>query len=284
MTLPAFGYERPASLEEALAGAGAEGRRWLAGGMSLLPLMKMQLAAPERLVDLSGVEELVGVREEGNSLRIGAMTRHHQVATNPTVRQHAPLLAAVARVIGDPQVRRRGTIGGSLAHADPAADFPAAVLALEADIECASPGDRRRIPADDFFMGPLTTALKPDELVIAIHVPTSTAGWRHAYRKHPHPASGYAVVGVAALLAVQNGRIEHARLAVTGVAGRAFRARQAESILTGRPGDDATIREAAMSVTEGQEVLGDTYASSEYRGHLATVLAERAIRQCVAPA
>jgi carbon-monoxide dehydrogenase medium subunit len=280
MTLPVFGYTRPLSLEEALAGSGGEGRRWLAGGMSLLPLMKMQLAAPERLVDLSGVEELTGIQDEGGSLRIGAMARHHQVATNPAVQQHAPLLRAAARVIGDPQVRRRGTIGGSLAHADPAADLPAAVLALEAEIECAGPGGRRRIPADAFFVGPLTTALQPDELVVAVHVPKA-AGWRHCYLKHPHPASGYAVVGVAALLAVHNGRIEQARLALTGVAGRAFRARAAEHVLIGGAADDVTIREAAATVTEGQDVLGDTYASAEYRAHLAGVLAERALRQCL---
>jgi len=283
MTLPAFGYERPQSLEEALAESGAEGRRWLAGGMSLLPLMKMQLAAPERLVDLSGVEELVGIQDEGGSLRIGAMSRHHQVATNPAVQQHAPLLAAAARVIGDPQVRRRGTIGGSLAHADPAADFPAAVLALEAEIECASPRGRRRIPADAFFLGPLTTALEPDELVVAVHVPTATAGWRYSYLKHPHPASGYAVVGVAALVHVQQGRIDQARIALTGVAGRAFRAHEAESLIAGKPVDDAaSLREASAAVLAGQEVLGDPYASPEYRGHLATVMTERALRRCLA--
>ena len=284
MTLPAFHYRRPTTLEEAFDAARTEaGSRWLAGGMSLLPLMKMQLAAPDTLVDLAGVEDLTGMREDEGHLTVGAMTSHHQMALDARVARWAPLAAEAARVIGDPQVRWRGTIGGSLAHADPAADMPAAVLASEAELEAASPRGRRRIAADRFFLGPLTTALEPDEMLTAVHFPKDTAGWRHRYVKHAHPASGYAVVGVALLLAMDGGRVEHARIAVTGMAGHAFRARSAESILTGQRLTDAIIQEAAHSVVDGEEPVGDVYASAPFRAHLAQVMTGRALAEWEAP-
>lgn len=269
MTLGTFRYERPSSLDEAMRQAAeAPGARWLAGGMSLLPLMKMELAAPPALVDLAGVEDLVGVRERDDTLWVGAMTRHADLAGHPLVARHAPLLAAAASQVGDPQVRNRGTIGGSLAHADPAADLPAAVLALDATIEVASARGRRGIPAGGFFLGPLMTALEPDEVIVAVVVPQRGAR-RQAYRKRPHPASGYAVVGIAASLRWDGDRVASAVVAVTGVAGHVFRAPRTEALLTGEVLTDALLAEAAGVVTDGQEVWGDLYASADYRRHLA---------------
>ncbi len=269
MMLGAFQYERPASLDEALRQAAAvPGARWLAGGMSLLPLMKMELADPPALVDLAGVADLVGVQEDGGALRVGAMTRHAELAEHPLVARHAPLLAAAASQVGDPQVRHRGTIGGSLAHADPAADLPAAVLALDATIEVASPRGRREIPAKDFFLGPLMTALEPDDVIVAVVVPQRGAH-RQAYHKRPHPASGYAVVGIAASVLREADRVASAAIAVTGVASHAFRARRAEELLTGQVMTDALLAEVASVVASGQEVWGDLYASADYRRHLA---------------
>ena len=271
MMLGTFRYERPSSLDEALKkGAESPGARWLAGGMSLLPLMKMELANPSGLVDLAGVEDLVGVREAGVALWVGAMTRHAALAAHPLAARHAPLLAAAASHVGDAQVRNRGTIGGSLAHADPAGDLPAAVLALDATLEVASPRGRRAIPAADFFLGPLMTALEPDELIVAVTVP-QRANHRHAYRKRPHPASGYAVVGIAASLGWDGDRVTSAAVAVTGVAGHVFRAQRTEDLLVGQVMTDALLSEAASVVTDGQEVWGDLYAPADYRRHLATV-------------
>lgn len=282
MTLGTFRYERPASLEEALRqAADAPGARWLAGGMSLLPLMKMELADPPALVDLAGVEDLAGVREGGDALWVGAMTRHAALAADPLVARHAPLLAAAASQVGDPQVRNRGTIGGSLAHADPAADLPAAVLALDATIEVASPRGRRAVPAGDFFLGPLVTALEPDEVIVAVSVPLCGAR-RQAYRKRPHPASGYAVVGIAASVLRQENRVAEVAIAVTGVAGHAFRAHRAETLLTGEVVSDALVAEAASVVTDGQEVWGDLYASADYRRHLATLTTRQVLDRLLA--
>lgn len=277
MTLTAFEYSRPSSLREALAElAEHPGARPLAGGMSLLPLVKMELAAPSRLVDLSRVEELSGIEDVGNSLRIGAMTRHYMVARHPLVAEHVPLLARTASHIGDPQVRHRGTIGGSLAHADPAADFPAAVLATDAVIEASSLTGTRDIPAPEFFLGPLATVLTVDEVIVAVRVPKQGSRRQH-YAKVPHPASGYAVVGVAVSLDCTGEMVRGARIAVTGVAGAAFRALRAETAMAGSPLSEDGVREAAGLVTDGQEVLGDVYASSEYRRHLAAVTTGRAL-------
>lgn len=282
MSLTPFDYARPSTLDAVLEDlAEHPGARLLAGGMSLLPFIKMELAEPSRLIDLGRVEGLAGVAEVDGAIRIGAMTRHHVVATDPLVNAHVPVLAGAASRIGDPQVRHRGTIGGSLAHADPAADFPAAALAADAVIEAASVNGRRDIPAADFFLGPLATALYPEEVLVAVRFPKQGSR-RQRYEKEPHPASGYAVVGVALSLDLSGEMVRSARIAVTGMSHHAYRAFRAETVIAGGPLDCAVIDEAAPLVTDSQEVLGDLYASADYRRHLATVTVRRALQRLLA--
>ena len=277
MTLAAFAYQRPRSLAEAVeAMAEAPDARWLSGGMSLLPMMKLELAAPPALLDLSGVEDLRGIRDEGDFLHIGAMTRHVELARDPAVRRDAHLASLAAERIGDPQVRNRGTVGGSLAHADPAADLPAALLALDAEVEAVSARGRRALSVQDLLLGPMMTALEPDELIVAIRIPKH-AGHRQAYTKVPHPASGYAVVGVAVAIHEEGGRVRQAAIAVTGVALKAFRAARAEAVLAGQAVDQEVLAEAAGLVCDGQDVLGDVYASAAYRRQLAQVVTRRTL-------
>ncbi len=275
-----FEYTAPGSLQEALALVENGERKLLAGGMTLIPMMKLRLAAPAGVVDLGRVPGLAGIEESEGVIRIGAMTTHHAVETSPVVRAHAPLLAATAGRIGDVQVRNMGTMGGSIAHADPAADYPAALLALEAQIRLVSARSERTVPAAEFFLDAFTTALEPGEMVreIQLYAQDVTEGSR--YEKAPHPASGFAVAGVAARIQKSRGRIALARIGVTGLAGRAFRARNAEAILEG----GGTIAEAAAVVGEGEEANADLYASAGYRLHLARVHAARALAACVARA
>lgn len=274
-----FQYVRPKDLEEALAIlAEADGKaRVLAGGHSLLPLMKLRLAGPEMVVDVERLDALHGIRLEGEVLHIGAMTRYHELMRDPLVVQYAPLLAWAAGTVGDPQVRNRGTVGGSLCHADPAADLPAAALAMEAEVELRSRAGRRRLPFAQFLQGPLTTALAPGELLSAIHVPLR-AGWGAAYEKFPHPASGYAVAGVAALIRKEGEGVGAVAIAVSGVGPMAYRASAAERALARSLWDEARIRDAAAKVAEGVEVNADLFASAEYRRHLAEVMATRALK------
>lgn len=279
MTDTDLAYYRPESLADAWSAwqeAGGRGR-WLAGGHSLLPMMKLALAKPEALIDLSRIPELGDITDEGRELRLGAMARHYDVAHSPLVLGYAPLLSLAAAVIGDMQVRRRGTLGGSLAHADPAADMPAAVLALAAEMEVASPRGHRRIPAQQFFRGPMTTALADDELLTAVWVAKQSPKGS-AYVKMPHPASGYAVVGVAVSLDWEDENVARAGIGVTGVADTPFRATKAESMLVGRPLTDELILEASQSAAPDVEYLGDVYASAEYRRHLTAVYIGRALR------
>ncbi len=280
MTMTRFEYARPTALADALHDlAEYPEARVLAGGMSLLPLMKMELATPERLIDLGRVEELQGITEIAEGIRIGAMTRHYRLAADALIARDASVVAQAAAHVGDPQVRHRGTIGGSLAHADPAADLPAAVLAADAVIEAASTAGTRMIPAADFFVGPLVTALQPGEMIVAVRVPRQRDRRQH-YEKVPHPASGYAVVGVAVSLALAEGRVRDARIGVTGTAGHAFRARAAERVLEGESLTAALIAEASGLVADEAEILGDSvYASAEYRRHLLQVSLSRALQR-----
>lgn len=275
----AFQYHRPSSLDEALRLlADVEDARPLAGGQSLLPMMKMRLASPAALVDLSRIPELAGVRREGNALRIGAMTRYADALASDELRSGCPVLAECIEVIGDLQVRNVGTLGGSVAHADPAADLPTALLALEAEVEVTGPDGARAVPVGDFFVGLFTTALAEGELVTGLRVPVLPAGVGAAYVKHPHPASRYAVAGVAALLELEDGRCARARLAVGGVTGAPVLAEAAAARLVGGAADPAALGEAANLVAEAlEDAAGDEYASAEYRVHLAGVLARRAL-------
>jgi carbon-monoxide dehydrogenase medium subunit len=275
-----FEYTAPATLAEALSLIAEGERKPLAGGMSLFPLMKLRLAAPPEVVDIGRLPGLSGIEEAGGVVRIGATTTHHQVESSPVIRAKCPLLAECASHIGDVQVRNMGTMGGSVAHADPAADYPAALLALEARFRLVSAKSERVVEASDFFVDAFTTALEPGELVVEIQVPVEGASEGYRYEKVAHPASGFAVVGVAARVVKSGGRITMARIGVTGMAARAFRAREAERLLE----SGADIAAAVAKVGEGEEANSDLYAAPEYRKHLAQVYAGRAIAAAISRA
>lgn len=282
-----FDYVAPSSLQEAvqLLSKSPGEAKVLAGGHSLLPLMKLRLAAPKALIDIGRIPGLAYIRQEGDTIAIGAMTTHHQVATSELLERHAPLLAETAAKIGDVQVRNRGTIGGSLAHADPAGDYPAAVLALGATVKAVGPRGERTISIDDFFVDLLTTALAEDEILTEVRVPVQTGRAGGAYLKFDNPASHYALVGVAAQLRLgANDTIEQLRIGVTGVGPKAYRPASVEQALIGRAPTDEAIAAAAAGVADGVEVNSDIHASAEYRAHLARVYTRRAIAQAVARA
>lgn len=274
-----FEYHRPDTLPEALELLeSVEDARPLAGGQSLLPTMKMRMSSPAALVDLGRITELSGVERDGDVLRIGATTRYAQVVGSEDVRQGCPLLVECIQQIGDAQVRNVGTVGGAVAHMDPAADLPTALVALDAEVEVAGPGGERTVAAGDFFLALFTTALQPGELVTALRVPVTGESEGSAYLKHPHPASRYAVVGVAARVEVLGDACSGAALAVGGVTGVPVRVDAAAEQLVGRAPDPEAIAEAADTVPGAlDEPMGDDYASGEYRVHLATVLARRAL-------
>jgi carbon-monoxide dehydrogenase medium subunit len=268
-----FTYHRPTSLDEAIGLLAGNGdTRPLAGGHSLLPMMKLRLAEPQAIVDIGRIPGLDGIDEDGGVLRIGALATHASVAASELVRSRCRVLATTAEGIGDRQVRNRGTIGGSIAHADPGADYPTVITALGATVVARGPGGEREIPADDFFTGLFTTALEQGELVTGVQVPTVQSA---AYVKHRHPASGFAVAAVACVV-----RPDEARIVVGGVTGTPVRATDAEQALIGiAPIDEEKIAAAAEKVPAVLSgAIGDTYASGEYRIHLAKVLAKRAIK------
>jgi len=268
-----FDYSAPQSLEEALGLVASGERKILAGGMSLIPMMKLRLAAPSEVVDLGRIPGLGAITEAGGFVHIGAMATHHAVETSPVVRADGPLLAETAGRIGDAQVRNMGTIGGSIAHADPAADYPAALLALEAQIRLVSAHSDRTVAAEDFFLDPFTTALEPGEIVLEVRVPVEASSEGYRYEKAPHPASGFAVIGVAVRVRKSGGRIAMARVGVTGMGPHAFRDRVVETMLE----EGADPEKAVAALGEGQEANSDLYASADYRRHLARVHAKRAL-------
>ncbi|UXY31491.1 FAD binding domain-containing protein [Streptomyces sp. HUAS TT20] len=277
MIPPAFDYARPSSVDEAvrtLAEAG-EDAKVLAGGQSLLPLLRLRLAFPELVVDVGRIPELRGVREDGDTLVIGAMTTHHDVIRDPLVRRHAGLLAAATATVADPAVRHRGTLGGSLAHADPAGDLPAVVLALDGELVAVGPGGRRTIPAREFFLDYLQSALAPDELLVEVRVPKKV-GWSFHYEKFHRVAQAYAIVGVAALVRRDDGHIAEARVGLTNMGATPLRATAAEQALAGA-GDPQAVARAAEAAAEGTQPSRDVSASPEYRAHLARVLTKRAV-------
>jgi carbon-monoxide dehydrogenase medium subunit len=275
-----FEYTAPATLDAALDALASGERKLLAGGQSLIPLMKLRLAAPDELIDLGRIPELDAITESAGALRIGAMATHHAIETSPVIRGFCPLLAEAASRIGDVQVRNLGTIGGSIAHADPAADYPASLLALEARVHLASKRGERTLAYSDFLIDAFTTALEPDEIVREIEVPAEGSNEGYRYEKVPHPASGFAVVGVAVRVHARAGRIAMARIAVTGMGPRAFRDHEVEKLLeAGTP-----IPEAVARLGEGQDANSDTYASGDYRRHLARVHAARALATAISRA
>jgi carbon-monoxide dehydrogenase medium subunit len=286
MNPSSFDYYRPESISEAIAllQEHGENSKLLAGGHSLLPIMKLRLAEPDAVIDLGRIETLRGVAETAGGLQIGALTTHRQVARDPLIDRFAPLLAVTASYVGDRQVRARGTIGGALAHADAAADYPAAILALNATMVAQGPTGERQIAGSDFFLDFLTTALEPTEVLTHVDVPRQPDGAGWSYQKLANQASGYAIVGIAVLLVVdQDGKISDARIGGTGMAAVPWRALEAEQALNGTSADDdAAITAAANLVDLDIEALDDLHGSSEYRRRVARGLTRRAIQEAVA--
>lgn len=283
----AFEYVAPSSLSEASAflAAHPDEAKLLAGGHSLIPLMKLRLAGPKYLVDLQHVPGLKGIRRIGDALEIGALTTHYEIESSPLVREVLPVLAETAATIGDVQVRNRGTIGGSLAHADPAADYPATILALDAEITATGTKGSRTIKASDLFVDVLTTSLQPDEVITQVRVPIPAAGSGASYQKFPHPASRYAIVGVAAVVRLNaDGRCASAAIGITGAGSKAERATAAERSLVGSTLDEAALRKAGAAAAEAIEPVGDIHASAEYRRHLVQEFTVRALRAAQARA
>jgi aerobic carbon-monoxide dehydrogenase medium subunit len=279
-----FAYFAPTTLGEALELLTRHGEdaKLLAGGHSLIPAMKLRLSEPPCLIDLGQIPDLRGVRQEDGQLAIGALTVHADVAASDLVRQHVPGLSDAAGVIGDVQVRNRGTIGGSVAHADPGADLPVILIALDASFVLVGPSGSRTVAADDFFEDFFTTALAPDEVLTEVRVPLPPSGAGTAYAKLPHPASGYVVVSAGALVRrATDGTCEDVRVAIGGVSGAPLRATMTEQALQGQPLTAESIAAAAALAAEGTDPDGDIYASADYRRHLATVYARRAIEAAV---
>ena len=281
-----FQYSAPSSLAEArglLATLGADAKV-LAGGHSLIPMMKLRLSEPGHLIDLGRIPELSYVREAGGGLAIGAMTTYHQLETSPLVRDGYPALADAASQVADIQVRNKGTIGGSLAHADPGADLPSVMLALEATLTSTGSGGGRTRDADGFFQGPFTTGLEPDEILSEIGLPALPANTGGAYKKFANKASHFAIVGVTAIVTLAGNTCRRVRIGVTGAGANASRARAAEAALEGREATDDNVDRAAAQAGEGIDFLGDIHASEEFRAHLVQVFARRALQEAVARA
>jgi carbon-monoxide dehydrogenase medium subunit len=279
-----FTYQAPTTIEEAVKQLGRSGdAKVIAGGHSLLPLMKLGLAQPEMLVDLRRIPSLREIKTEGDgTIVIGALATHREISHNETVRTKLAALADAAGEVGDLQVRARGTIGGSLAHADSAADEPAPTLAYDATIRAIGPKGRRDIAARDFFKGTFETALEANEILAEVRFAAPAGRTGGAYAKFAHPASGFAVAGVAAVVTIKSdGSIERAAIGVAGAAAAAYRATAAEKALTGSRGDAKAIADAAAKAADGITALSDLAASAEYRRHLVTVYAKRAIEQAI---
>ena len=275
-----FEYQAPKTLDEALRALGRHGdeAKILAGGHSLLPMMKLRLASPRYVVDIGRIRGMDYIREERDKIAIGALVTHAQVIASELLRAKCPLLPETASEIGDMQVRNRGTIGGSIAHADPAADYPASILALDADMVVQSSSGKRTIPAADFFVDLLTTQIRPGEILTEIRVPIKRANEGTAYKKFHQPASGFAIVGAAArVISGKAGQIEDIALGMTGVGSKAYRATAVEKSLRGKTASEPLIAEACAKAAQGVDPLGDIFASAEYRREMASVFARRAI-------
>jgi carbon-monoxide dehydrogenase medium subunit len=280
----AFEYHAPTSVQEALGLLGKlkDDAKILAGGHSLIPMMKLRLAQPKHLIDLRKVPGLAGIKDDKGTIAIGAMTTHWQVESSPLLREKCPIVSDTAGVIGDPAVRNLGTIGGSLAHADPAADMPATVIALGAEFVCEGPKGRRTVKVDEWFQGLMATAVRDDELLVEIRIPAWPAGSGGAYLKFPHPASRFAVVGAAAVVTIDGkGVCTKAGVGITGAGTKAVRAKSVEAALVGKSLDAATIEAAAQTAHEGVDVQADLQGSVEYKSHLCRVFARRAIEAAV---
>jgi len=279
-----FEYFTPSTLEEAVSLLGQYGDegKLLAGGHSIIPLMKLRLSQPRCLIDIGRLPGLSYIREEDGVIAIGALTTHYMLESSDLLKEKLPVLAETASVIADVQVRNRGTIGGSLSHADPAGDLPAAVLALEAELVATGPKGKRTIKAQDFFVAMLTTALAPDEILTEMRLPLLAVGTGSAYLKISNKASHYAIVGVAAVVTRTNARrTDRVRLGLTGVGSKPLRATAAEEVLIGDLPNDDNLAQAGEKAIQGIEPVGDIHASKEFRLHLAKVCTERALRLAI---
>ena len=273
-----FDYVRPSSVDEAVRAlaSGGDDAKAIAGGQSLMPLLRLRLAYPERLVDLGGLDSLRGVRDLGDALEIGALTTHYEVVRDPLIRAHCGLLAQAAGMIADPAVRHRGTIGGGLAHADPAGDLPAVVTALDATLVAVGPSGSREIRPADFFVDYLTSSLAPGEILTSIRVP-KLDGWGYRYEKFNVTAQAWAIVGVAAVARRSNGHVAEARVGLTNMGSVPIRAQATEAAAAGAEASAAGLAAAAARADEGTNPSSDLRAAADYRRHLARVLTGRAL-------
>jgi aerobic carbon-monoxide dehydrogenase medium subunit len=278
----AFYYIAPQSLEEAVRALVSRGEeaKLLAGGHSLLPLLKLRLAHPKLLIDLSKIPGLRGIIQQNDRILIGALNTHYQIETSELLKQRCPLLPQTARMIGDIQVRNRGTIGGSLTHADPSADWPAAILALGGELKLSGPNGDRWLAAEDFFLAPMTTAIEPTEILTEIRLPVLSQRCGSAYVKMAQQASGFALVAVAVCVRVdKQGRCEDIGIGVTGLSAKPFRARAVEERLRAQKLSPKLIEASASQVAEGSDPLEDLHASGQFRRHLAAVYTSRAVQE-----
>jgi carbon-monoxide dehydrogenase medium subunit len=275
----AFDYAAPSTVDEvvqALSGAGDREVKVLGGGQSLLPALRLRMASPELVVDLGRVSELKGITEDGDAIVIGAMTTHAEVKGSDLVQQHAALLSLAAGTVADEQVRHRGTLGGSLVHADPAGDLAAPVLALGASLVIAGPGGRRTVPVEEFFVDLFQTAVGADEILVAIRIPKHT-GWGARYEKFNRTAQAWSIVAVAATVRAEGGSIAEARVALTNMGLVPVRATAVEQALVGQPASADTVAAAAAHAADGTSPMADSNADEDYRRHLAKVLTGRAL-------
>lgn len=274
-----FDYVRAGSVDEAVAALVQHGddAKLLGGGQSLLPLLRLRLSYPTVVVDVCRVEEMRGVREEGDSLVIGAMTTHDEVMNDPLVRRHLPLLSETTQTVADPAVRHKGTFGGALAHADPAGDLAAVAVALDATMTIAGPNGRRQVGAEEFFVDYLQSVLEPDEVLVEVSMPKLGDGWGVHYEKFHRVAQAWAIVGVAAAVHRSNGSITEARIGLTNMGSTPVRARATEQALAGASADASAISAAAAHAAEGTDPPADLNGQADYRAHLARVLTRRAV-------
>jgi carbon-monoxide dehydrogenase medium subunit len=277
-----FDYVAPTTVDDAVAALAEAGEdaKVIAGGQSLMPVLRLRLAAPTVLVDLNRIDELRGVRDDGDALVIGAMTTYYSLLGNPMISKHALLLADATHTVADPQIRHRGTLGGNLAHADPAGDLAAPTLALDATLTVAGPSGRRNIPVADFFVDYFTTALQPNEILTEIRIPKHT-DWAAHYEKLHRVAQAWSIVAVAATVAVDGGTIRQAKVALTNMAAVPMRARAVEEALIGQQASAESIRAAAEHAADGMNPMSDGNADAEYRSHLAKVLTRRAVTTAI---
>ncbi|MET9272899.1 xanthine dehydrogenase family protein subunit M [Kribbella sp. NPDC003557] len=273
----AFEYFAPTTVDEALGLLREHSdAKVLAGGQSLMPALRLRLAAPETIVDIGKIDDLRGVRDDGDALVIGAMTPHSTVQSDPLVAEHARLISLATATVGDPQIRHRGTFGGSLAHADPAADLPVVAVALDASFVIAGAGGRRTVAAADFFQGVFSTALGDDELLVEVRVPKYT-GWGAHYEKFSRVAQGWSIVSVGAAVRVDGGAIAEARVGLGNMGPTPVRATAVEAALVGQPATADAVREAAARAADGTAPVTDLNGDADYRRHLAAVLTRRAV-------